>query len=895
MQNIERQSFRLLAFGVSLKITTDILRSLWRQFRVRDPLKGILLGSVAAILSSPLHYWLDKIWRSAHRYLETNVPHFRAPIAAVLIVIAALLLPSFLRKTVCVYHSWETGLIRGSVLVWAVATFIYWMTRRYASVFILVGVVFEAVADTRERYRKREGYSPDQIASWIPRTKANLSTIEFDKPIEKWEQDAIGRQEFVETVLTRVLVEREPAIGITAEFGEGKSSVLHLIQKSIEHGGQAIAVPFRSWLPGSEETFLESLFATATVSIQSKYFLPSFRSVFKKYGRAVLGVVPKGWAFLQELLTGIDSQPKQIEELTNLFSKLPVRVVFLLDEIDRMHLEELTVLLKILRGAPELTNVSYVCAFSKEAVVKLLSADDAQFGSYYLEKFFPVQLNLPRIDGDLREYLFSARLTELLESEKTWQTDDVKGKFTAAVDSLWFGALEDRLTNFRSIGQLIRGFQVSLHVLKDEVDIFDLLVIESVRILLPGTYDFIFKNGEYFHRAVAGIERWNRSKSEIEIEKGSRKKAIFAVFDEYFGALSRSDRDLARDLLSRIFSSVSDYFREKTKGLAPAVIKSSEQGRRIDDANFFPRYFIYAVPATMFGEKEMDDFINSIREADSTGVSARVEAILPSAEQNDLRRIHFFRRLRDRASEIPDPQLRWLAIDISRRTATMLSDHIVYQVAKGVIFALAARLQRTPHMQKLLEKVIQEAGSDRFASDIVYSSVSQRDTADEITNWSGFNDGDIKNAFGKRMRLRHPKPVSGNLPSGVDDPLAFSRWRFYVPEDVPYLTEFFESAFDYDIRNVGVFLQWLLPGNVGYEGGAIKFVESFYPVGDVIARLKEAEEDNVQWTEGQSAAIQRFWEFYAREGQADKAEGLAQKQGATDLLTNGEHKTEREV
>ncbi len=82
----------------------------------------------------------------------------------------------------------------------------------------------------------------------------------------------MGRQDFVETVVARVLVNGEPAIGITADFGEGKSSVLNLIRISIDQGNRAIAVPFRTWLPGSEETFLDSLFGTATAAIQTKYF-----------------------------------------------------------------------------------------------------------------------------------------------------------------------------------------------------------------------------------------------------------------------------------------------------------------------------------------------------------------------------------------------------------------------------------------------------------------------------------------------------------------------------------------------------------------------------------------------------------------------------------------------
>ena len=217
------------------------------------------------------------------------------------------------------------------------------------------GADFHFGTDIFQARRKQDQCRATEIANWLPQvSRSNLLAINFDRPIESWEQDAVGHGEFVKTVLSRVLGDCEPALGITADFGEGKSSVLHLVRVSIKQGGKAIAVPFRTWLPGNEKTFVESLFATATAEIRKKYFLPSWRSTFKNYGRVVLGVAPKSWGFLSGFLSE-DSQSTQIQELTELFCHLPIRIVFLLDEIDRMHEEELRVLLKILRGAPELT------------------------------------------------------------------------------------------------------------------------------------------------------------------------------------------------------------------------------------------------------------------------------------------------------------------------------------------------------------------------------------------------------------------------------------------------------------------------------------------------------------------------------------------------------------
>jgi hypothetical protein len=844
------------------------LRSVWTRLHTRDYLWGIFFGSLAAAIAPIGRTWLEQFWAGAVRSVPIRDPNFRAPIIAAMIALLVLILQEFWKKSACLVRSWWVGLFRGSGVVWALTAFLYWTIGKHLLVFVAVVVIFEILGDFRERRRKPETYSPGQIAEWVPRqARCSLSGIGFDRPIQNWEQDAVGRQNFVETVLTRVLVKGEPAIGITADFGEGKSSLLHLISASINQGSRAIAVPFRTWLPGSEGTFLDSLFGTATAAIRTKYFLPSWRSTFSRYGRAVLGVMPKSWSSIGDVLTP-HSQSSQIKELTDLFSRLPVRVVFLLDEIDRMHEEELTVLLKILRGAPELSNVSYICAFNKEALAKLVSADDPQFGCRYLDKFFPVQLPLPRIDEDLRERLFSDRMSELLESEQALQLDAAKKRFDDLRNSLWYGALESRLTNFRTVGQLLRGFEDSLHVLKNEVNIFDLLVIECLRMLLPSTYEFVYQNDKYFHEPPGGIERWNRTQYEFDEE--ARKKAASSALDAYFEGLSRADCDLARNLLSLIFPSVKAYFREKSKGLGPFMIQDSEGEGRISDFNFFSTYFNYAVPATKFGEKEMDEFIATIGDTNEETIGATVDATLPVTGRDDLRRIHFLRRLRARVSQIPDKQAGWLATAMAERTSEMLSAHVVYLVIKGVVFALAARFQGTPALQQVLQDVVQKAGSDRFASDIVYSSVSARNTADEVTNWDGFDPEQIKKVFGQRMRLRHPKPVSEILPSNLDDPLAFSRWKFYIPEDTPYLTDFFRSAFDFSIENLGIFLQWLLPGNVGYEGGAIKFIEGFYsPVSDIVQRLKNAEKGHVQWSADHAAAIQRFWDFLQKESPSE--------------------------
>jgi hypothetical protein len=64
---------------------------------------------------------------------------------------------------------------------------------------------------------------------------------------------------------------------------------------------------------------------------------------------------------------------------------------------------------------------------------------------------------------------------------------------------------------------------------------------------------------------------------------------------------------------------------------------------------------------------------------------------------------------------------------------------------------------------------------------------------------------------------------------------------------------------------LGAFILWLLPGAVSYQNGAIKFIERFYPVPEIVQRLNKAQVDKVHWHAEHAAAIERFWNFYNQE------------------------------
>jgi predicted KAP-like P-loop ATPase len=63
------------------------------------------------------------------------------------------------------------------------------------------------------------------------------------------------------------------------------------------------------------------------------------------------------------------TQKEDIDNLRPALTRLPKRIVVLLDEIDRMEKEELIVLLKVVRGISTLANLTFVCAGDIETIL----------------------------------------------------------------------------------------------------------------------------------------------------------------------------------------------------------------------------------------------------------------------------------------------------------------------------------------------------------------------------------------------------------------------------------------------------------------------------------------------------------------------------------------------
>lgn len=854
-----------------------VLRERWS-----DPFVGIAIGASSALLVA----LLLPVSSPIRSLLRTKVPTVVSDAAAwpntgnlllliALGAIAVLIVRPLWSWMARVVRSWSVGLVSGFVMVTAAATFLC-LTFPVGSRFFHPGIYSGAAVAyllatlliaARRRpdidqvlVMRRLNLPRDQIQrmrSTVVPDEVFVSVLENPNPITAWNHDWIGRAAFVEGVLQRVIIGEEPVVAITGGFGEGKSSVLYLIEDALRPCPEVIPVTFSSFLPGDEQTLVASLLSSITSAIRERYLVPGLRRDFVRYGRTVAGVIPKMGESLKDLFDR-PSQAEEIAEFKDLLGRLPVRVVVLLDEIDRLQQDELRVLLKLLRGVADLPRLRYVCAFNKQAVTQTIAGSNTKQGLDYLEKFFPVELALPKIDEETLRDLFRIRLNAIRQKYSATATEDEK-HVTEQWEQLWFTAGKRYFTTLRRLSTYFKNLEAVSRAIGKEVNFFDLSVLEAVRQVSPSLFEFIYGNGKLFYFPSWRISLWIE---RISINDDEERKSINAAFDTFFSSLDPETREISLQLLSRVFPTVATYQKSGGINLGAPTRDSvvAERLKRIYHPDYFHRYFIYEVPASLYGEQEMARFLARVNEApDKDHVAQALQAEVEALNKLPLRRADFFDRLPEASQKLKPEQAERLAVCVAGLSSSLAADFLGMGEqgrARALVFAVANRFVATTKGHALLETVIRNAASDGFAADLLFYSVN-RDRNNIIREWTNIDAARLQAAFAERMKQKYSPSTNTPIPDDRGSLTAFFTWSKISPETKKGIATYIRSRFEASIAEVAAFIAWLFPGDVVYDSNAGAVVDRLFPVDDLRV-LATGLEDKTQLTEIQREALQRF-------------------------------------
>jgi predicted KAP-like P-loop ATPase len=830
------------------------------------------------------HYLIARYLPSVTFDASQTYAEYLASAFAVILLAVALFVPGLvLRGT----RSWWAGVTSGLVLVSLGAGFIVFVVpfssirHRLAAVFGTVGAAFLIgfVLHMRGRIRaERTVHERDLKVPMSVRSLAGTQPTESDDPIQTWAEDALGRASLVDSVSIKLLVARSPVIVLSGAFGSGKTSTLNLLREHL--GDKTITVSFSTWLPGSQETLTSYLLNDIANQCMKQFVVPGLRKSARRLATALGENVP----LLKNYLALIPSatQKDDIEGLKSALTRLPKRVVVLLDEIDRMEKDELLTLLKVIRGVSTLPNLSFVCAGNRATIVETVMGEVSDKANAYFEKFFPVLIEVPDPNPAALRGAATARLVAALNGRDWFRSRIEEEAFREEIGGIWDYRIAPFCRNLRAIGLLANDLSVAAASLRREVDPVDLTLVELLRRFKPAIYELVAGNGS----VLTGGESLTRGGRYLT-EEAQKKAGVKLLSDIREAVPHPGELQDIYGILSELFPNFFELI-EKPPALRPKRKTSQQESeKRISEPGIFPAYFRYELPEAMFSSVELRSIVEQMELAKDE--SARETVILDalnSMEKGSLKRDDLLRKLADIiVDSISLPTA--LALALALMTA---ADKLVYDTFPAfaeaghvlrIVLKVARRLPQSERV-RFLRDCILRATDDTMAFRIQSAVPRQKDEFD-----LGVSAAQLYPSFVQRMRERYGRMVdAAKVDLNYSDSWAFDYWgRDLNAAGIASDPEDRKIQHDFWLRYIGnsrarladVFRRFFLPVAV-YSEDPTQLIENRVAVSDLRRLYEELPEDDGLTERDRKSleTLQRFLNGDFKNGVNPLGEGLYQ-------------------
>lgn len=329
-----------------------------------------------------------------------------------------------------------------------------------------------------------------------------------DRPLDDPAADLFGHAPFARAIARSLLRDCPPeglVIGIYGTWGSGKSTALNFLERylgELADEDPPIVLRFNPWWFSGRDDLVRRFF----VSFESAVFKSraARRTLKKKLGAfaSALGTmgseVPLPGAKAVSAALGLAAAAVQGADVVELKAELvqelrraPLRVVIIMDDIDRLAADEIRLMFRLIKAVADFPNVTYVLAFDREVTGRALDEFHPASGQDYLEKIIQVPFELPVPDRDQLSQMFFRRLERAL--------GDSNG---VADQRRWARVYADAVLPFiskpRDVVRLSNALSVTHGAVAGEVDLIDFIALEAWRVLAPALYAVARDNPDHF-------------------------------------------------------------------------------------------------------------------------------------------------------------------------------------------------------------------------------------------------------------------------------------------------------------------------------------------------------------------------------------------------------------
>ncbi|GAI43271.1 unnamed protein product, partial [marine sediment metagenome] len=181
-------------------------------------------------------------------------------------------------------------------------------------------------------------------------------------------------------------------------------------------------------------------------------------------------------------------------EIESTLDSLGKKLVILIDDLDRLEPKEMVYTLKLVKLCADFKRCVYVVACDKSVVEKGLCKQGLD--ESFLEKIIQLEIPVPKIEQQILDEFFAERLNAVIRSVTG---EDADHSLWDKLRPLYHGAISPLMKTLRDTKRYLNALKIRFPQVKDEVNCFDFLILELIRINYPTIYEDIYQNKQYYY------------------------------------------------------------------------------------------------------------------------------------------------------------------------------------------------------------------------------------------------------------------------------------------------------------------------------------------------------------------------------------------------------------
>ena len=409
-----------------------------------------------------------------------------------------------------------------------------------------------------------------------------------DEPLGTNKEDELGYSDYAKILAEKIISShfaRAFAIGINGKWGVGKTSFIDLIKRHLSMHDY-IEVNFNPWNSSDPQAIINDFFETIEEEI--KPYHSSLARLLAHYSHKLTAlddnIFSKSVQALVSLLAGSDSTSTLFDQINHTLKVINKKIIIFIDDLDRLDKVEILEVIRLIRNTANFYNTFFIVAYDKNYIGTAIREHNSYKYEQFLEKVFQIEVTLPYFEKLILRQKLAKKLMGMFPSHyhKAIETEIIG---TASMTPVY---LNEWLTTIRDITRLSNSLSLNMRKLIGEVDFFDFLRLEILRLKHPSVYELLFKRtNEFLDTTKTSTQGENHYKLK-EIEK-SKKKDLFIDIDnelEFYLLNNSKDLSVPEDEINRIITLVDNIFNSGSLGYSKSYLSVVYPSK-------FERYFAY--------------------------------------------------------------------------------------------------------------------------------------------------------------------------------------------------------------------------------------------------------------------------------------------------------------